>query len=91
MALRSLGFEPRKDEVKKLMSDNDKDNSGKINKAQFLEIFRAKWVSRSVAPQPPLPPLPNCPPSKDVSLCASIVIACAQFVTRGQTGRDGFT
>ena len=45
MALRSLGFEPRKDEVKKLMSDNDKDNSGKINKQQFVEIFRAKWVS----------------------------------------------
>ena len=46
VALRSLGFEPRKDEVKKLMSDNDKDNSGKINKQQFVEIFRAKWVSR---------------------------------------------
>ena len=45
VALRSLGFEPRKDEVKKLMSDNDKDNSGKINKQQFVEIFRAKWVS----------------------------------------------
>ena len=43
MALRSLGFEPRKDEVKKLMSDNDKDNSGKISKQQFVEIFRGKW------------------------------------------------
>jgi len=44
VALRSLGFEPRKDEVKKLMSDNDKDNSGKISKQQFVEIFRGKWV-----------------------------------------------
>lgn len=43
VALRALGFEPRKDEVKKLMSDNDKENSGTINKQQFVEIFRAKW------------------------------------------------
>jgi len=54
VALRSLGFEPRKDEVKKLMSDNDKDNSGKINKPQFLEIFRAKWVSLSLPPTAPI-------------------------------------
>lgn len=56
VALRSLGFEPRKDEVKKLMSDNDKDNSGKINKPQFLEIFRAKWVSLSLPPTAPIVP-----------------------------------
>jgi hypothetical protein len=49
VALRSLGFEPRKDEVKKLMSDNDKDNSGQINKKQFVEIFRGKWVSVTVS------------------------------------------
>lgn len=45
VALRALGFEPRKDEVKKLMSDNDKENTGTITKQQFVEIFRAKWVS----------------------------------------------
>ena len=44
VALRALGFEPRKDEVKKLMSDNDKENTGTITKAQYVEIFRAKWV-----------------------------------------------
>ena len=44
VALRALGFEPRKDEVKKLMSDNDKENNGSISKAQFVEIFKAKWV-----------------------------------------------
>mmetsp|Transcript_47954 Transcript_47954/g.116442 ORF Transcript_47954/g.116442 Transcript_47954/m.116442 type:complete len:177 (-) Transcript_47954:287-817(-) len=43
VALRALGFEPRKDEVKKLMSDNDKENTGTITKQQFVEIFRAKW------------------------------------------------
>lgn len=43
VALRALGFEPRKDEVKKLMSDNDKENTGTISKQQFVEIFRAKW------------------------------------------------
>ena len=45
VALRALGFEPRKDEVKKLMSDYDKENTGSISKQQFVEIFRAKWVS----------------------------------------------
>ena len=43
VALRALGFEPRKDEVKKLMSDTDKENTGTINKQQFVEIFRTKW------------------------------------------------
>lgn len=47
VALRALGFEPRKDEVKKLMSDNDKENTGTISKQQFVEIFRAKWVRTS--------------------------------------------
>jgi hypothetical protein len=47
VALRALGFEPRKDEVKKLMSDNDKENTGTITKQQFVEIFRAKWVRKS--------------------------------------------
>ena len=48
VALRALGFEPRKDEVKKLMSDNDKENTGTINKAQFVEIFKAKWVGSTI-------------------------------------------
>mmetsp|Transcript_42337 Transcript_42337/g.113264 ORF Transcript_42337/g.113264 Transcript_42337/m.113264 type:complete len:140 (-) Transcript_42337:29-448(-) len=44
VALRALGFEPKKDEVKMLMSDYDKENSGAINKQQFVEIFKAKWM-----------------------------------------------
>ena len=50
VALRALGFEPRKDEVKKLMSDNDKENTGTINKQQFVEIFKAKWVRPAALP-----------------------------------------
>ncbi len=54
VALRALGFEPRKDEVKKLMSDNDKENTGTINKQQFVEIFKAKWVRpAALASAPP--------------------------------------
>ena len=30
------------------MSDNDKENTGTINKAQFVEIFKAKWVGSTI-------------------------------------------
>jgi hypothetical protein len=30
-------------QVKKMMSDHDKENTGFITKQQFVEIFRAKW------------------------------------------------
>ena len=31
VAMRALGFEPKKEEIKKMISDIDKDGSGKVN------------------------------------------------------------
>ena len=47
VALRALGFEPRKDQIKKLISDlnteqKEKDNSNTIDYTEFLQIMTAK-------------------------------------------------
>lgn len=49
MALRALGFEPKKDEIKKLISDlnteqKDKENTNTIDYNEFLQIMTAKMV-----------------------------------------------
>jgi hypothetical protein len=49
VALRALGFEPKKDEIKKLISDlntesKDKENSNSIDYNEFLQIMTAKMV-----------------------------------------------
>lgn len=52
VALRALGFEPKKDEIKKLVSDlnseqKEKDNTNTIDYTEFLQIMTAKMVSIS--------------------------------------------
>ena len=47
VALRALGFEPKKDEIKKLISDlnteqKDKENNNTIDYTEFLQIMTAK-------------------------------------------------
>jgi len=47
VALRALGFEPKKDEIKKLISDlnteqKDKENTNTIDYTEFLQIMTAK-------------------------------------------------
>lgn len=42
VALRALGFEPSKDEIKSLIGDFDKDQSGRIDFQEFLEIMITK-------------------------------------------------
>jgi hypothetical protein len=44
VAMRALGFEPKKEEVKKMISDIDKDGSGTIDFAEFLGMMTAKMV-----------------------------------------------
>ena len=44
MAMRALGFEPKKEEVKKMISDIDKDGSGTIDFQEFLQMMTAKMV-----------------------------------------------
>jgi hypothetical protein len=37
--MRALGFEPRKEEIKKMLTDVDKDNSGKLTFDGFLSLM----------------------------------------------------
>jgi len=42
--MRALGFEPKKDEVKRMIADIDKDGTGTIDFNAFLEMMTAKMV-----------------------------------------------
>ena len=44
--MRALGFEPKKEEIKKMISDIDKDGSGTIDFNEFLQMMTSKMVSR---------------------------------------------
>lgn len=44
MAMRALGFEPKKEEIQKMISDIDKDGSGTIDFSEFLEMMTTKMV-----------------------------------------------
>jgi len=47
--MRALGFEPTKDEIKKMISDIDKDGSGTIDFNEFLEMMTAKMVKTQLS------------------------------------------
>ena len=38
---RALGFEPKKEEIKKMIADIDKDGSGTIDFEEFLQVRAA--------------------------------------------------
>ena len=42
--MRALGFEPKKEEIKKMISDIDKDGSGTIDFNEFLIMMTSKMV-----------------------------------------------
>lgn len=42
--MRALGFEPKKEEIKKMISEVDKDATGKISFADFLTVMTQKMV-----------------------------------------------
>lgn len=44
VAMRALGFEPKKEEIKKMIADVDKDGTGKILFEDFLAIMSQKMV-----------------------------------------------
>jgi len=46
VALRALGFEPRKEEIKKMISEVDKDNSGKLTFENFLNLMAVKMSEK---------------------------------------------
>jgi centrin-1 len=45
VAMRALGFEPKKEEVKKILSDIDKHGEGAIRFDDFMDIMTTKVVS----------------------------------------------
>ena len=44
--MRALGFEPRKEEIKKMLIDVDKDNSGKLTFEGFLTLMGSKMSEK---------------------------------------------
>ncbi|SOV10224.1 centrin-1 [Plasmodium sp. gorilla clade G2] len=46
VAMRALGFEPKKEDIRKIISDVDKDGSGTIDFNDFLDIMTIKMCER---------------------------------------------
>ncbi|KAJ3259789.1 Centrin-1 [Boothiomyces macroporosus] len=46
VAMRALGFEPKKEEIKKMMVDVDKSGTGKIDFNEFLELMTQKMAEK---------------------------------------------
>jgi len=46
VAMRALGFEPRKEEIKKMISEVDKDNSGQLSFDNFLSLMSTKMAEK---------------------------------------------
>lgn len=44
--MRALGFEPKKEEIKKMISDIDKEGTGKISFNDFLVVMTQKMVRK---------------------------------------------
>lgn len=44
--MRALGFEPKKEEIKKMIADIDKEGSGTIDFDDFFSIMTLKMVSQ---------------------------------------------
>jgi len=46
VAMRALGFEPTKEEIRKMIADCDKDFSGNIDYTEFLNMMASKMAER---------------------------------------------
>ena len=46
VAMRALGFEPKKEEIQKMISDVDDDGSGTIGYPEFLKMMTHKILNR---------------------------------------------
>ena len=44
--MRALGFEPKKEEVKKMITEVDKDGTGQIDFMEFLDLMTVKMAER---------------------------------------------
>ncbi|XP_010019127.1 PREDICTED: centrin-2-like, partial [Nestor notabilis] len=46
VAMRALGYEPRREEIKKMVSDIDKEGTGKISFSGFFRVITQKMVEK---------------------------------------------
>ena len=46
VAMRALGFEPRKEEIKKMISEVDKDSNGKLTLDNFMHLMGSKMSEK---------------------------------------------
>lgn len=46
VAMRALGFEPKKEEIKKMIADVDKEGSGKLSYDDFLTLMSVKMAEK---------------------------------------------
>ncbi len=46
VAMRALGFEPRKEEIRKMVVDADRDGSGRLTFDAFLSLMAAKMAEK---------------------------------------------
>jgi hypothetical protein len=75
---RALGFEPKKEEVKKMIADIDKDGSGTIDFDEFLTMMTAKMGERDSKEEIMKVRL-VIPSAKTEFACLHIIIHCKQF------------
>merc|ERR1712070_508138 len=45
-AMEALGFKPKREEIKKMLADIDKDGNGTIEAAEFMELMTAKFSDK---------------------------------------------
>lgn len=48
MAIRALGFEPKKEEIKKMVAEVDRDGTGQIKYDDFLHLMTIKMAEKDV-------------------------------------------
>ena len=53
VALRALGFDSKKEKVRKMIADIDLDGSGTIDFEEFVEMMTGKMGGRSMVKRPP--------------------------------------
>ena len=46
VAMRALGFEPKKEEIRKIIQEADRDNSGCIDFSEFLDMMAQRMQDR---------------------------------------------
>ena len=46
VAMRELGFEPKKEEIKKMISEADKEGTGKVSFQDFMDLMVEKMAQR---------------------------------------------